>query len=345
MLGTAAAVALVFNAFAGSGNAQQALAPDAPQSQAATQPEQKTDRVVITAMVPVPNVGEGAPYRTLDDIMRMKDEATGQRGESIRDIQQYRRCRQQQSDFSQRRLSDAFPSLEGLLEKEIDLAFRVSALAGKAEAATRAAEDSRRRAADGEADVKTVEAAELARQDAINKLDEARLKYREAGAAIADFQELQRRGRPASANGQFTDDNDAIAWTDLDIRAAQRREAGWWDGIPAPDIPKGLAIAGIEARQFTDRKGVFIEVTGEIRNSGAKAASVPDLVVSALDGRGWVVEATPLSAPPSVKIPAGGSKPFAYQMRPPPAPGSKIAVSFGSKIAPPSRLAVATPDC
>jgi hypothetical protein len=328
--------------------AQQAEPPSVVvgfQQGPAQRPAETGDRVTITAMVPIPNVGKGAPYRATEDLSRMKGEGTGQRTESIREIQQFRQCRQQQSDFAARRLAYVLPSMEGLLEREVDASFRFATLAGKAEEATRAAEDVRRLAADGQADMKAVEAAELKRQDSVNELEDARIKFREAGAAIADFQELERSGKPASVNGQFIDDDDAIAWGDIDLRASLRRKAGWWDGIPAPDIPKDLAIADIEAHQLNDTKGAFVQVTGEIRNSGAKAANVPDLIVSVIDKRGWVIEAMPLSAPSSVKVPAGGKRPFAYEMRPVPAASSKITVSFGSKVAPPPRLPVRPPDC
>jgi len=113
------------------------------------------------------------------------------------------------------------PRLQGLYRDEKNQASRVASLAAKALRATNSAEDARRDAADGKYDKSRVERTEITRQKAVNELEKARLKLMETQARIADYGYIRMR------NGGQT-----IEWIDLDMKAIQRRKAGWGLGVP-----------------------------------------------------------------------------------------------------------------
>lgn len=296
-------------------------------------------------MVPVPNVGEGAPYRSAQELARVADAARLERMESQALALQFLTCRMMANP--PQRLSFSYPSEEELLNREGDAANRAAIEAGRAGKATEAAEQARRDAASGKADMKAVEAAELARQAAVNKAEEVRIKFLEAGAAIADFQDLQRRGwvvvnmagDPEAAQPR----GNVIQWSDLDAKARKRREAGWWIGVPAPDPGNGLTVSGVEAHENTVKGKSIVTITGQIRNPTDKELPIPDLAVTAIDSKGFILTGVPIAT--GAKVPAKAARAFAYDLKPAPDAVSKIAVTFSSQIGPPPRMRIAKPDC
>jgi hypothetical protein len=304
------------------------------------------ERVTVIGIVPVPDVGEGAPYLTVEDLSAIESQTRRNASTAQSDARAFRTCRLK-GDPLESRLSYLYPSLEALLDEEVSAGNRVAIQAGRAQEATKAAEQARLDAAGGKADLRTVEAAELARQAAIGKLDEARIKYLEAGAAVADFQDLERRGRVVISAGSSSGAPSGvpIMWSDLDTRAKRRRDAGWWLGIPVPEPEDGLHIQGIEAHERTEKGRPFVEITGQIRNDLDRAAPVPELVVSAIDSKGFVLTAQPVSTGSGARIPARAARNFAFELRPSPEAISKVTVSFSSKIAPPPRMRIEQPDC
>jgi hypothetical protein len=304
------------------------------------------DRVIVTAMVPIPPVGDGAPYRTPDELADIRRLAQRNKAEPQADAMSFRTCRMK--SVPPQRLSLTFPSLEALLDEEVAIAQRVIIEAERAEQATLAAEQSRRDAAERKVDMSVVEEAELKRQKAVLKLDEARLKYLEAGAAVADFQDFQRRGYVvvnwAGDPEAATEAGNPITWSDLDMRARKRRDAGYWLGAPQPEPHPGLRIQNVIAREQEGKKGPIVIVTGEIRNDRDKSADVPDLTVSAFDGQGFVLEAVAIGAG-SARVPAKSVKAFAYELRKPPEALERIAVIFASGLRVPPRTRIERPEC
>jgi hypothetical protein len=321
------------------------LAAFAQQQQPPAPQQDDGERVTVVGIVPVPDVGEGAPYLTVADLNKIESDARREATGALRDGQTLRVCRLRGPPLDSR-LSYNYPSLELLLDEEVKAAHRVTVEVRRAQAATAAAEGARVEAAAGKVDMPAVETAELARQAAISKLDEARLKFLEAGAAIADFQELQRRGWVAvNAPADEADSGMLITWDDLDIRAERRRKAGWWLGIPVPEPHDGVEVQRIEARERIEKDGrPVLVVTGQIRNDRNRSASMPELVVSAIDSKGFVLTAQPVSAGSGVRIPAKSARNFAYELRPSPGAAAIVTVSFSSKVAPPPRMRIQTPE-
>jgi hypothetical protein len=324
----------------------QQLPPGQPPAPSASAESKDGERVIVIGSVPVPNVGAGAPYHSVEDLAQIDKEAKREAGSSLVDARSLRQCRLQGSPLDSR-LSYIYPSMELLLDEEVQAAYRVTIEVKRSQLATEAAEKSRVDAAAGNVDMKAVEAAELARQAAVNKLDEARIAFLEAGAAIADFQELERRGRVAvNVANPDAEDGLPILWDDLEERAERRRKAGWWLGIPVPEPYDGLHILQIEARERTEKGRPVLMVTGQVRNDRDRSVSLPEMVVSAVDSKGFVLIAKPVGANSGVRIPAKSARNFAYELRPSPGAASKVAVSFASKIGPPPRLRVQRPeDC
>jgi hypothetical protein len=336
---------IALSAFAASAQQPQQPSPPAQQQPGAPAPD-GGERVTVIGIVPVPDVGDGAPYLSVEDLGAIENQTRRNASTAQSDARSIRICRLK-GDPLESRLSYLYPSLEALLDEEVSAGNRVAIEAGRAQEATKAAEQARLDAAGGKVDMKAVETAELARQAAIAKLDEARIKYLEAGAAIADFQDLERRGRVVVNAGSSSAPPSGIpiTWSDLEARARRRRDAGWWLGIPVPEPEDGLSIQRIEAHERTEKGKRFVEVTGQIRNDLDKAASVPELVISALDSRGFVLLAQPATAGSGARIPARAARNFAFEVRPSPEAISTVTVSFSSKIAPPPRMRIERPNC
>src|SRR5689334_17288503 len=168
-----------------------ALAQQAPQKPAAQAPAQQTpladqaaspgNKVRVLGMIPPPDVGQGAPYHSPEEISEIASTAARDATAANSDSRTAGRadaCRDSVPDVNTpgnidplNRVAMNVPRLQGLYRDEKSQATRVAQLAAKALEATNKAEDSRRDAAAGDYDKARVEKTELARQKAINELE------------------------------------------------------------------------------------------------------------------------------------------------------------------------------
>jgi hypothetical protein len=287
------------------------------------------ERVIVYGMVPVPDVGEGAPLFTAEDLGKMESETRRVAAETRSDV---RKCGGSPTGIvfqpGQR------PTLPNLLAQEFEAANRVANAAGKAQQVTERAEQARREAASGSVGMDVVIELELERQTAVNKLQEARAELVEAQAMIGDFQDMSL--------GQATRAGFGVDWGDLDMRALNRRKEGVGLGLAQPEIPQGLDIQKVAASQHKDKKGRdMVLVRGEIVNNNKGSKTIPDISVVLVDDRGWVLATSTVSPPPFQKgIGGGKTKPFQVEVRPAPEALKTAVVTFAAKHAAEPRMGV-----
>jgi hypothetical protein len=274
------------------------------------------ERVIVYGMVPIPDVGEGAPRFTSKDVEVIEKAARDVVTDSSRDM---RICQVPAGTFCK---LDGRP--QELLACEVEYGAKAANLAGMAVSASAAAEAVRRAAAKGEADMKAVEEAELVRQEAVNKMQEARQKLLEIRARMGDIQKNAMGFRGWDANHQ----------------EMKRRKAGWGLGVAVPDVPEGLSIINVKVTQLADTKGKgdFARVQGDIRNSGAKSAKIPGLAATLIDEKGFPLNTTSVSPSNKGSIPAGKTRPFQFDMRPAPELTKTAIVTFAPEGAPEPRI-------
>ena len=318
--------ACLIAAMAGIGFASVAFAQQSP-AQTQQAPIDTGERVVVTGMVPIPDVGEGAPLFTSLDVEQIEAAVRTIETDARRDM---RRCNK--PAFGARQIVDCKPtgSLNELLACEIEHSNKAANLAFKAARVTATAEDSRRAAARGEADMKAVEDTELARQEAVRNMQNARQQLLETRARLADMLDAKMSG----AQGR-----------DPDHEEAQRRKAGWELGIAKPDVPEGLSIQKVQVIERKDKKGAFVLVQGEIHNSNTSAISVPGLSATLLDENGFPLQTQAVSPTTKRKIPAGKSHAFGFEIRPAPQMLKTAIVTFVSSAEPPPRINVTGVIC
>jgi hypothetical protein len=302
--------------------AAAAAAQQAPQT-----PVDGGERVIVYGMVPIPDVGEGAPQFTAKDVDAMEEAARKTMADTRSDT---RRC--SNSPLIPVVSPTAPPSMVVLLAHEFEAAMKVANMADRAYAVTLAAEASRRDAASGAGNMQIVEQRELERQEAVNKLQEARAELFEVQAMIGDFQDMMRGERRKTG----------IAWSDLDMRALNRKKDGVGLNIAMPNLHPGLDIQNVVASQHKDRKGKdMVVVRGDIVNTGAKSATIPELFVALVDEQGWTLTNTTVSPPPFQKgIGAGKRKAFQVEVRPAPEALKTAVVTFAAKHAVEPRMGV-----
>ncbi len=279
------------------------------------------DRVVVVGTVPIPDVGEGAPIFTSIDVETIEHAARKTATDARRDFQ---RCRGERDPV----LAVCFPNtdsgLRDMLACEFEYATKAANLANIAAEATRAAEDVRSAAAAGKADTSAVEATELVRQDAVNRMRAAQLKLLEQQGVIGDYQKAAlSQGRQSSL-----------------ALAVERKRAGKGVGAGMPDKPAGLSITNVTALIRIDKKGEFVLVQGRIQNSGPNGANVPDLTATLIDERGYPLISTTVSPKPKRSIAATSTQDFAFEVRPAFQATNRAIVTFASKLTPAPRLGV-----
>jgi len=302
-------VALVFAA-AGQ---QPPHGTDAQQSGDASE----QDRVVIVGTVPIPDVGEGAPRFTSRDVEDIRERAEDTAIQAERDLE---RCTGTPRGYLRPRCDHR--SFTGLLVCEKEYAIKAGNLAGKAAAATKIAEDVRGAAAAGRADSRAVEAAELNRQEAVNKMQDAREELYETQADIGVWQELLLRGRKN---------------IELDVMAASvQRKRAKEQGRPAD----GLSVVGVEAALLKDGKGPHVLIQGRITNIGEGPVRVPNLTALLLDERDWVLAKQLVSPTGAPQIASGSSHDFRFTMQPVPDAMKKAVVMIASPSEPPPRYQI-----
>ena len=338
-LGLAAAcigLALSLSALAQQAPAAQAPAPQTPLADQAASPG---NRVRVLGMIPPPDVGQGAPYHSPEEISEIASTAGRDATQANIDSRVAGKnddCRDSQTDMNTpggvdplKRVAMNTPRLQGLYRDEKNQASRVASLAAKALQATNSAEDARRDAADGKYDKSRVERTEITRQKAVNELDKARLKLMETQARIADYGYIRMR------NGGQT-----IEWIDLDMKAIQRRKAGWGLGVPKETKVGGLTVANMNGGEFEDERGFYILIAGVVVNSGSTAETVPEFIITILDQKNLPLRNVLGSPQNRTTLPPGGQLPFRYTLRPSPEHIGHIALNFASGKEPPPEIPV-----
>jgi hypothetical protein len=304
--------------------------------------------LVITPMVPVPQVGEGAPLYSLPELRAMQSEAQRQVAESRDAI---RRCTPNarlaipplRGDMTVAELDNiaaaaaknggrillprpltgpgGVPDIREAYASEGAAARLAQGMVIDAEKATLAAEQTRRAAATGGATAKAVEDAELVRQKAVNRLMTARAVFLEFQAQTKAVQRVLR--------AMGTDPTSPPLPTDVFLNPDQRYQ----NGMPQITVPKeyaDLSLQKVVVRERQGKDGPFLLVTGEIHNTRARAIGTPPLSVTVLDRFGSPLKtdiAQPVRAP---RIKPGEFSPFAYEVRPPPRDASTVVVTFGT---------------
>lgn len=278
------------------------------------------DRVEVVGIAPVPDVGEGAPLFTTNDVKAIEQEAQKVATNARADVRQ---CRPHDRSHQ---ACDLDSDLSGLLACEAEYADRTANLASKAARATEAAESSRVAAARGELNMSAVEAAELVRQEAVQKMQAMREKLLEAQAIIGAYQD--------AASGQ------GGGLSPMQV-AVQRRMGNVGLGLATPASYDNLAIRNVSAREVTDRKGArIILLRAELVNSGPKAENIPPMQATLLDEKGWVLANTTLSATGKKQVAAGEAKAFQMEIKAAPEQVYRAVVTFASSNAPKPRLSV-----
>jgi hypothetical protein len=328
----------------------RAIAQQAPQAPASQEAQKQVplseqaaspgNRVRVLGMIPPPDVGQGAPYHSPEEIVEIATTAKRDANAANADSRTAGRsdaCRDSVADMNTpgnidpiaSRIPMNTPRLQGLYRDEKNRATRVAQLAAKALEATNKAEDARRDAADGDYDKARVDKTEIARQKAVNELEKARLKLMETQAAIADYGYIVRHN-----GGQ------EVAWIDLDGKAVARRKAGWGLGIPKATKVGGLAVANMKSGEFQDDNGFYILISGVLVNTGTKAETVPEFVVTILDAKGFPLRNVLGSPQSRSKLPPEGQLPFRYILRPSPEHIGHIRMTFASGKEPPPETPV-----
>jgi Protein of unknown function (DUF3426) len=294
-----------------------------PQSQTAVD---SGDKVVITGMVAIPDVGEGAPQFTARDLTVLQSEAEQTQMKSRSDAG---RCGGSPVGISFN--PTGAPSMSNLLAQEFEASTRVIAAAGNAQKVTAAAEQARHDAADGKIDIKAVEDAELKRQESVRGLQKARETLAEAQAMLGDFEDMMLHGRKESD----------IDWGELDGRALRREKEHVGVGIGDPQPVDYLEIRNIQAHQFRDKKGKdFVRVSGAIHNKATSTVPIPALSFALIDHAGWVLQSQTVTAEHNKSIGPDKTAPFQVDLRPAPDALKTAIVSFAAKAAAQPRLGV-----
>jgi hypothetical protein len=327
-----------------------AIAQQAPQAPANQEAPKQTplseqaaspgNRVRVLGMIPPPDVGQGAPYHSPEEIVEIAATAKRDANAANSDSRTAGRsdaCRDSVPDMNTpgnidpiaSRIAGNTPRLQGLYRDEKSRATRVAQLAAKALQATNKAEDARRDATDGNYDKARVDKTEIARQKAVNELEKARLKLMETQAAIADYGYVVRHN-----GGQ------EVAWTDLDEKAVERRRAGWGLGIPKVTKVGGLRVANMKSGEFQDDNGFYVQITGVVVNTGTKAETVPEFIVTILDAKGFPLRNVLGSPQSRSRLPPEGQLPFRYILRPSPEHIGQIKINFASGKEPPPETPV-----
>lgn len=331
MIGLAALAA--FSASAQHATSRTGAAPRVePAPLAPAAPGSERDRVTITGMVPIPKVGEGAAYYTPKELDAVAKEAGRNFAEATTNAL---KCKDVKPGVPAPPPPMYRATLERVFRNEMEASNRVSGAAKRAADATAAAEQSRRDAAEGKVEMKVVEAAELERQEAVNKLVEARDKLAEARDNTATVQDLYLKAAFAEERKKAKLESQ-ITWGELDFIAIQRRQSAQ---KVDPDFRK-LAITDIVTERKSDRKGEFLHITGVIRNTADSTARIPALRVAALDAAGWTIKAEVADQSGGQRIRQGEAFGFVYDMRPAPDATDTVLVVFASDALPPPRMQV-----
>lgn len=294
--------------------ANPSAAPPSPAAQSSP------DRVVITGMVPIPDVGPGAPRYTSADIAKIEQQSLDTAFQAYLD---YERCSGIPKGYPQPPCNESalyFGEIVGIAACERDYANMAANMAGKAATVTGEAEAVRREAAAGRASASDVEAAELKRQDAVSKMQKAREKLDDARAAMGIAQEMALSGPQVG----------------LDFYGEVRSRKKFQN---RPGVFPGVRIEGVRTVLQRDKKESVL-IQGTIRNTTAKTVEVPGLVAMLFDERDWVVARKSVTPDKKFVVAGNSSKPFGLQIEFAPQAMKRAIVAFAHESEPPPRIGV-----
>lgn len=279
--------------------------------------------VTAPPMEPVPNVGPGAPQLSPAEIHAIGEEVrhcarnlSSSTPDAITLAQQVDSIARAAIRHDGRIVLNPYNGERN--ERAAAVVVRDSARV--AEQATLAADQARRDV--GQASPGKLEALELTRQDAVNRLVTAQAILTEIRAQDAERQQARRQGLPAPIY-------------DLNRRSAATT-------IGAEPIYADLAFDKLIASQQLDKAGgAVLMVTGEIRNTRKASIRVPPLRVTAFDEKGFPLKSQTVYAERQMRIQPGAAEEFVYQLRPAPRSATKVTVAFGSNYSMPLRRTIA----
>ncbi len=317
LIKTGAAVGLV-SLWAATGVAQ-VYGP--PTQKAVTAPIQNDGATTVSPLIvrplaPPPKVGSGAPYFTPEELTATHDTVVREERVTRFGLEDMRPPPGQPGHHTpkQEKFSGDF-SLEALCDTANADQL---ALINTSEAAAKATQDALdARAAGDKASAQTVEATELARQAAVRAYMAARATAQEADFRVDDFRNLPRLNEiPA----------DALP-SEVERRTLERKANG---GVIGASEYADLSIVSVVADSQSRANGVVLKVTGRINNPRNRPIADPPLTISLLDKGGFTLSSRDFRPPASLRIPAGRSVAFSYDVPDPSPYAETAAVTFAS---------------
>lgn len=315
---TAAAAIAVSPLLAGAGVAGQP--PDAA----------TTVEAVTVGIPPAPNVGEGATHFTVEQLQEARAEAREAyidtrdasekcgvglafRATEFRSAEDWLPT----SDGGQARPGTFY--LGGLYASMRDAQMEIQRTAEAAAAATEAALDARTRLGRGLATAAETESTELARQAAVKAFQDAQAKAEEAQARIVDAETAIQAGQGATAR----DVRDFI------LARATERESGFGVvGVYVPSEWNDLRLSETVAYQVELFGQPALRVKGKVHNTRRRAIGMPPLWFTVVDRFGTPLKSETARPGGRNRIPAGGSLPFTYDLKPLPEKAVRAVVTF-----------------
>lgn len=274
-------------------------------------PPTVSDVQVGVPAVPVPKVGAGAPQFTTGELKDITQKALSDAARVRQEMDQLDQCFRMSTGI-------AAPDVRvwGYLKQQ-EANGQLVTRAKRARDASEAAIRIRQEAAAGKRTEAEVEAAELARQKAVNLMLESRRDAEDGVAMQADIQQLAR-------------DRDEMDPLDMRAELKMRSSVRAFDAADPnarPSFYPQLKIQNVSAETLDDAKGPYILVTGVVHNDRKTAAIMPPLKVATVDAEGFTLAAQTADAKAS--IPPGGQQRFSYVVRPMPGRTKAVEVVFG----------------
>jgi len=282
------------------------------------------DRVLVTGVAPAPDVGEGAAYFLPGDLASIGEAAARSAGRARARLS---RCRDAFPDATDpaSRIAAYELTLEKLSREELAQARLLTERVRLAQAATedalaaRAAPSDRRSAAE-------IEASELRRQAAVNALMEAEADLALSRELVFAAVEALRR-------------NPSARPTRAALEESARQRADLSRMRPEAAAVLGLSGLRVEARGPGARD---VAVSGVVTNSGAAALPMPNLMLTAVDERGFALRTEIVEPARALGVLPGRPQPFAADFAGVPEATVHIVTSLTGRPAPaPERSAAA----
>ena len=280
------------------------IAPSGLHAQDAPPDSPSVVPLVVTGVVPIPDIGQGAPQFSADELTVRRDVAR-------KEARAFSDC--------QRKADGVIPRvLFNVLAKD---ARERERLLVKAQAATLAAETVRTEAAKGLRTQAEVETAELARQAAVN----AFVNQPKATSADADAMDL-RASRPGR-NPSMAPLVDGLARV-VDERLKLYQDARGTSA--APSYYADLRIQGVTLSQDEDEAGGFFLIKGEVVNPRRSTIPMPPLSFLVFDKHGLELDRHSTWPERTARIGPGASRPFQFAIRPSLRYATTVRVTFNN---------------